>query len=364
MFRPAIKDAHRPMDLPGHRILLGQLQYGVAAEIEDDEQGTLRRLLSLMDGTRDVRAIATELSHTHPGWDVEGVRDAIGQLTSFGHVEDAGAPVPPGLTTGDVARYGSLRHYFSWIDVADRTSPYDVLARIRKARVALLGLGGTGSTVAASLVASGIGALHCADFDRVEKPNLTRQLIYSERHVGRSKVESAVEYLTALNSDVTVTGEELKAGSPADLERLATGYDVLVVCADRPADRIRAWANEAALKTGTPWFIALYAGPMALIASFVPGETACWECLDSQERKREIRAAGHWFPGDRPHAVVAGTAGVSGHLCALDVLYHLGGLPTQSRGRVVAHNLARWDHRFSIDAVLDPNCPACGPVTR
>lgn len=359
MLLPAIKRTHLPMALPGSRLLLGQLQFGVAAEIQDDERGSVRQLLTLMDGTRDIDTIAAELMTTHPEWDVASVRDAVEELSAFGHVEDLGAPVPGDLTDHDVRRYGSLRHFFSWVDLSERSSPYAVQAQIRRARVALLGLGGTGSTVAADLVASGIGALHCVDFDRVEESNLTRQILYTENDIGRGKVASAVARLTALNSGVAVTGEELKVGSTDDMVRVIGDNDLLVVCADQPAEQIRSWANEAALRTGVGWFISLYAGPMALIASFVPGETACWECLDREERKRDVRS-GAWLPGDRPHAVVAGTAGVSGHLCALEILYHLGGLPVQTRGRVYALNLARWDHQFVIDAVRDPRCPACG----
>ncbi|MEV0151932.1 MULTISPECIES: ThiF family adenylyltransferase [unclassified Nonomuraea] len=53
--------------------------------------------------------------------------------------------------------------------------------RSKLPRYALLGIGGTGSAVAAGLVSSGIGALHIADFDTVEEPNLTRQLLYTEQ---------------------------------------------------------------------------------------------------------------------------------------------------------------------------------------
>jgi hypothetical protein len=42
--------------LPGRRIQLGLLQYGVASEIIDDEHGGITRLLELMDGTRDIEA--------------------------------------------------------------------------------------------------------------------------------------------------------------------------------------------------------------------------------------------------------------------------------------------------------------------
>jgi hypothetical protein len=108
--------------------------------------------------------------------------------------------------------------------------------------------------------------------------------------------------------------------------------------------------------------MALYNGPMTVVGSFLPGRTGCWECLDQAER-RGPRPNGRWVFDDRPNAVVAGPAGVSGHLCALEVIYHVGGLPTQTPGRVFHHNVAQWDHQYFVDAVRDPHCPTCGGVT-
>jgi len=265
-----------------------------------------------------------------------------------------------GLTAAEAERYRSSRDFFSWIDLAPRPSPNEVLGRIRRARVTLLGLGGTGSAVAASLVASGIGALHCVDFDRVEETNLTRQLLYGEADIGRLKVEAAVERLVALNSTVNVTGQPLQVRSPGDIEPLMAAADAFVLCADEPADVIQLWVNEAALSTSTPWFIASYTGAMTGVGAFVPGQTGCWQCLRRRAGTPADTPGGRWLFEDRPHAVVAASAAVSGHLCALNVLYHLGGLPVQTLGGVFQLNLARWNHQYTLDAVPDPQCPACG----
>lgn len=360
MLRPAVKRVHKPLVLPDGRIQLGWSQYGVASEIVDDESGGLERLLALMDGTRDVFGIWADMRVTHPDWELDDVRGAIDQLANAGHVEDLGAPLPTGLSEADVARYHRSRNFFSWIDTVPRSSPHHVQARIRGARVALLGLGGTGSAVAASLVASGIGALHCADFDRVEEGNLTRQLLYTEADVGLPKVDTALRRLAAINSTVALTGLDLRIGSVDDVERVIAGCDAFVLCADEPADQIQLWANEAALRTSTPWFFAAYTGAMTGVGGFVPGETGCWQCVMGRERRAEAQAGGRYLFEDQPHAAVAASAGVSGHLCALEVLYHLGGLPRQARGRIFQLNLAHWDHQYYVDADRDPRCPACG----
>lgn len=360
MLLPRVKSVHRPFTLPHDRIIIGLMQYGVASEIEDDERGTIARLLTLMDGTRDVESICADLATTHPDLDADSVREVIQQLIDEGFIEDASAPLPDGLTEADAARYEPARHFFAWIDTTARSSPYEIQQRISRSRVGLLGLGGTGTAVAASLVASGIGSLHCVDFDVVEEANLTRQLLYTEGDIGQSKVKAAVDRLRAMNSRVAVTGEECQVSSADDVERLMAGCDAFVLCADRPETLIQEWTNEAALRTRTTWFMSFYTGPMTVVGSFVPYETGCYTCLWRQEQGREIKAHKTPLMGDRPNAVIAATANVSGHLCALDVLYFLAGLPQQVPGRVFHHNIANWDHHYFVDVPRDPGCSACG----
>jgi molybdopterin/thiamine biosynthesis adenylyltransferase len=358
---PRIKNVHNPIVLPGNRIVLGLLQYGVAAEIEDDDTGSIERIISLMDGTRDVSGICAGVAETHPNLDPESVREAVADLVAGGFVEDAGAPLPAGFTERDAARYETPRHFYAWIDDTPRSSPFEVQARLANSSVALLGLGGTGTSVAAGLVASGVGSLHCADFDEVEEANLCRQLLYSEHDVGAPKVRRAVDRLRASNSSVTVTGADLRATGADDIAELMTGSDVFVLCADTPQPDIMRWTNEAALRTGTPWYFALYTGPMAVTGGFVPGETGCWECMNRDHLAQpHVRDGRHLFAEPRKHAVVAASANVTGHLCALEVTYHLAGLPTQVQGRILHWNFARWDHQYFIDVHRHPDCPACG----
>ncbi|MPZ81568.1 MAG: TOMM precursor leader peptide-binding protein [Actinophytocola sp.] len=331
------------------------MQYGVAAEIEDDEDGTLERILVLLDGTRDADAVCAELPDLDPG----GVREAIAELAANGFLEDAAAPLP--ISEREAARYASPRHYFAWIDDQPRESPYEIQARLKKSSVAVLGLGGTGSAVAAGLVASGVGTVHCVDFDVVEEENLCRQLLYTESDVGLSKVKRAVERLREMNSLVRVTGEELRATCADDIADLMAGRDVFVLCADEPQPDISRWTNEAALRTGTPWFMALYTGPMAVVGHFRPGETGCWECLHRKASAQEHVAHGRrLFPGAPPNAVTAASANVTGHMCALEVVYHLGGLRTQVPGQAMHWNFAHWDHLYLKDVPDDPDCPSCG----
>src|SRR5215475_4737485 len=88
MLRPAVKRVHRPFVLPDGRIRLGLEQDGVAAEIDDDDSGSLECLLGLLDGTRDEARIWADLHAIHPDWELDDVLSAIDQLAEAGHLED------------------------------------------------------------------------------------------------------------------------------------------------------------------------------------------------------------------------------------------------------------------------------------
>ena len=51
----------------------------------------------------------------------------------------------------------------------------DALARLRRSRVAVLGLGGVGSWCAEALARAGVGALTLVDEDTVSESNINRQ---------------------------------------------------------------------------------------------------------------------------------------------------------------------------------------------
>lgn len=66
--------------------------------------------------------------------------------------------------------------------------------KVKKARVAIAGLGGLGSNIAMMLARTGIGHLHLIDFDTVDLTNLNRQQ-YGIRHIGCFKTEALKEQL-------------------------------------------------------------------------------------------------------------------------------------------------------------------------
>src|SRR5262245_2482645 len=160
--------------LPTQKIILGAYQWGIGVELADDADGNIWRLVQLMDGTRECQQVVADLCAERPHLEVDSIRRAVDSLIASGFVEDAAAPVPAELASAEVERYERNQRYFAWIDRKPRPSPWELQRRLKNARVCVLGLGGAGGTVAASLVAAGVGHITCVDFDALGVSNLNR----------------------------------------------------------------------------------------------------------------------------------------------------------------------------------------------
>src|SRR3989344_2064589 len=76
---------------------------------------------------------------------------------------------------------------------------------IRDKTIAIIGLGALGTVAADLLVRNGIGNLLLIDRDIIEESNLTRQALFYEEDVGRSKAYAAKEKLSKINSKCKIT---------------------------------------------------------------------------------------------------------------------------------------------------------------
>ncbi|GGC82119.1 adenylyltransferase/sulfurtransferase MoeZ [Tersicoccus solisilvae] len=121
--------------------------------------------------------------------------------------------------------------------------------RLKNARVLVVGAGGLGSPVLLYLAAAGVGTIGVVDDDVVDTSNLQRQVIHRVPDVGRAKVDSAVDAITALNPLVTVVAHRRRLTADTAAALLA-GYDLVVDGADNFATRYLV--SDAAELAGLP----------------------------------------------------------------------------------------------------------------
>ncbi|MEW9530280.1 ThiF family adenylyltransferase [Microbispora sp. NPDC049125] len=357
VLRPRVKKRHEPFRFDDGTVRIGGEIYGLATEIIDPTGGAWTAL-TLMDGTRTPADIADAVCRRLPGLSGPEASRIVAALIASGHVEDASATAPEELTERERERYGRSQAFFHQVDLTPRAHGWEAQLRLKAARVVVLGLGGTGSHAAWALAASGVGRIHCVDADVVELSNLNRQVLYTEDDLGHAKVDTTVEALRRVNSDIQVTGERRLISSEADLLSVVRGQDVLALCADEPRGHgIRIWANRICARAGVPWVGGGYNGPLVTAGTFAPGRGACYECLTEGEARR--RRPGLPVDLGGP-GVVAASAGISGNLVAHAVVSLITGVPEPAVGTLVGLNLIAPDHHVLVRHPPRPGCPVCG----
>jgi len=87
---------------------------------------------------------------------------------------------------------------------------------------------GTGAWIALGTLPDrrGIGTLGLVDFDVVDSSNLQRQIIHSTKDIGRKKIDSAEEKLSALNPAIDIVKHETMLSSANALE-IMKDYDIV-----------------------------------------------------------------------------------------------------------------------------------------
>ncbi len=74
--------------------------------------------------------------------------------------------------------------------------------RLGAARVIIFGIGGVGGHALEALVRSGVGSITAVDADTVSESNINRQIIATEKTVGKLKVDAARERALEINPDI------------------------------------------------------------------------------------------------------------------------------------------------------------------
>lgn len=104
-------------------------------------------------------------------------------------------------------------------------------ARLRRAKVLIVGAGGLGCPAAQYLTSAGVGTLALADFDKVEPGNLHRQVLFGSKDVGKFKADAATAVLKRQRLDIDIEALPVRVTGDNVLS-LMKPYDVVMDCTD------------------------------------------------------------------------------------------------------------------------------------
>lgn len=163
--------------------------------------------------------------------------------------------------------------------------------KLKQSCVAVAGVGGLGSCSSLYLSALGVGKLIIIDNGFVQLSDLNRQVLYSEEDIGQKKTDLAYRKLSGLNPYITITSvfDEITDKNAGDLLK---GAQIVVDGTDN--FRTRKALNRACCEQQMPFVYGGIYGLKGTVGTFIPGRTACFECLcpDEPEVKKPIPVIG------------------------------------------------------------------------
>jgi tRNA A37 threonylcarbamoyladenosine dehydratase len=128
----------------------------------------------------------------------------------------------------------------------ERLYGVDGAAAIRRAHVAVVGIGGVGSWAAEALARSGVGTLTLVDLDHVAESNINRQVHALDSTVGQAKVLAMRERIAQIHPRCTVHAVEEFVEPENWPQLLPAGVDAVIDACDavKAKTAMAAWARR------------------------------------------------------------------------------------------------------------------------
>ena len=230
-------------------------------------------------------------------------------------------------------------------------------AKLKAARVLVIGAGGLGAPVLLYLAAAGVGTLGVVDDDAVSLSNLQRQVIFGTDDIGERKVDAAEAVIARLNPHVAVETHMTRIDASNALD-LIPGYDIVADGSDNFATRYLVSD-------------ACYFAKKQLVTAAVGSFDGSLTSIRAHETKADGRPNPTYrclFPEPPPEGTVPACAeagilgalpGVLGSLMALEVIRAIVGFGEGLVGRLLMVD-ARSMRFETLDYTWDPNNPLSG----
>ncbi len=162
---------------------------------------------------------------------------------------------------------------------------------LRRARVAVFGLGGVGSYAAEALARSGVGTLDLIDHDTVSPSNLNRQLFALQSTIGQYKTAAAKARLSDSSPDTAVNAYPVFYGPETAGQFDFARYDYIIDAIDTVTGKLAL--VQQARQAGTPIISSMGTGnklhPEALEIGDISQTSVC---PLARIMRRELRRRG------------------------------------------------------------------------
>lgn len=226
--------------------------------------------------------------------------------------------------------------------------------KLGTARVAIVGCGATGSSLAGLLARAGVGTLRIIDRDYVEPSNLQRQSLFDEADAAQSlpKAIAAARTIATFNSSIVVE-PKVEDLIPTNIKPLLEGTDLILDGTDN--FETRYLINDYAVERSLPWIYSAAVGSYAVTLNVVPGQSACLACIFPDSPRGMVETC-------ETSGILNSSVNLVASIAATEAIKLLVGGAASPELRRTLLSFDLWtNERAEISAAKPrPGCRACG----
>ena len=222
----------------------------------------------------------------------------------------------------------------------------DAQEALKKSHILIIGAGGIGCTSAEILARAGVGKITIIDFDEIETSNLQRQIAFSPKDIGHSKVLTLAKHLQEINPFIQVKAIHQKVDQ-VFFDSLKPEFDLVLDGCDNFATRYAV--NQYCVQQQIPLLSAAAIGLQGQLM-FV-NRAPCYQCVFPQSEISDERRCSN-------SGVLTTTPILLATLQAHHALLYLGLGQAPLKDKLLIWDGLNMSQRI-LKLQADPDCPCC-----
>ncbi len=217
--------------------------------------------------------------------------------------------------------------------------------KIFRAKVLIIGAGGLGCPLILYLAYSGIGNLGIADHDKIELSNLSRQVLFTKKDIGKYKVLVSKKFVEKINKKINIKTFRERVNKK-NIEKIAKDYQI--ICDGTDNFKSRFLINDYCIKNKKILISsAINKFDGQLFAFNFRKKTPCFRCFMPEAPSEELNC--------ESDGIMTTLAGIAGSLQANEVIKSILNIKNHSNGNIMIFNALNSSFR-KVKLSKNPNC--------
>ena len=217
--------------------------------------------------------------------------------------------------------------------------------KILNSKVLVVGAGGLGCPLILYLAYSGVGNIGIVDHDTIEISNLSRQILFTKKDIGKKKVLVAKKIVKNISNKISVNVYEKKINKN-NINIIGKNYSI--ICDGTDNFKTRYLINDYCVKNKKVLISAAINKFDGQLFNFdFRNKTACFRCFMPEIPNNEVNC--------QTDGIMTTLAGVAGSLQANEVIKSILNIKNKKKGNVMIFNSLNSDFRV-VKLLKNPDC--------